>query len=429
MARTYIAASRGLDAVGINPANLALPDDGSATLSILPLGVHIGSNFLNYDLYSTYFTGVETDSGRVGRYLDESDKRRILDAFSSEVGDVSMTVGARLIGLSVELGEIGAFALTVTDELAGSASLPKEFVEFSLYGNPPGSTYDFSNVNVKASWLRAYELSFGTALPKPGFLEWLSGGFGVKLVHGFGYYEIQRFNTTLTTSENGTLIGRVDYLSRNAGVDPSDDAVMAYGLFWNPVGSGYGVDLGIGAGITKFLSVGIAVTDIGSIEWTKHTEITYTDTTLIIDDPAVVQQQNAIDEVLKGKKKSSASFASSLPTTLRVGLALEFQHVPAFKNMPGQMLLALDYNQGMVDAPGETTNPRISLGVEYKPWRWLPIRTGVSFGGTDRMNVAFGFGFRLGFFDLDLASENVNWLFQPNDFAYGSVALGTRFRF
>ena len=36
MARTSVAASRGLDAVGINPANLALPDDGTVTISLVP---------------------------------------------------------------------------------------------------------------------------------------------------------------------------------------------------------------------------------------------------------------------------------------------------------------------------------------------------------------------------------------------------------
>lgn len=84
MGYTAVATSRGLDAVGINPANLAYPDVGSVTISLIPFGVHVGSDFLTLGLYNEYFTGVNTDSGRVGRYLGETDKQRILSAFPED---------------------------------------------------------------------------------------------------------------------------------------------------------------------------------------------------------------------------------------------------------------------------------------------------------------------------------------------------------
>jgi hypothetical protein len=99
MARTFVALSRGLDAVGINPANLALPDTGTLTLSLIPVGVHAGSDFLSYDLYTEYFTGVETDSGRFGRYLSTDDKQKLLDVFPGDVGRTAVEAEARLIGL------------------------------------------------------------------------------------------------------------------------------------------------------------------------------------------------------------------------------------------------------------------------------------------------------------------------------------------
>jgi hypothetical protein len=60
---------------------------------------------------------------------------------------------------------------------------------------------------------------------------------------------------------------------------------------------------------------------------------------------------------------------------------------------------------------------------------FLPIRSGISFGGTDRMNYAFGFGLNFGFFDLDVATENMELLWSPDDFSHASIAVGTRFRF
>ncbi|HTO94863.1 MAG TPA: hypothetical protein VMM80_10805, partial [Bacteroidota bacterium] len=69
MARATTASSRGLDAVGINPANLALPDDAGVEFSLVPVGVGLGSDFLTYGLYNKFFTGVETPTGRVARNL------------------------------------------------------------------------------------------------------------------------------------------------------------------------------------------------------------------------------------------------------------------------------------------------------------------------------------------------------------------------
>ena len=53
----------GLDAIGLNPANLALDDRGSSfTLEIpfLGIGVLAGSDFLNYKIYQDDFTGVDS---------------------------------------------------------------------------------------------------------------------------------------------------------------------------------------------------------------------------------------------------------------------------------------------------------------------------------------------------------------------------------
>jgi hypothetical protein len=71
----------------------------------------------------------------------------------------------------------------------------------------------------------------------------------------------------------------------------------------------------------------------------------------------------------------------------------------------------------------------VSLGVEYRPFTFLPLRAGVAFGGEDRFNLAFGLGFHSSVFDLDLASENLNWIFNTDSFSYASLALGMKIKF
>ncbi len=110
-------------------------------------------------------------------------------------------------------------------------------------------------------------------------------------------------------------------------------------------------------------------------------------------------------------------------------MAVELHKLRGVKKLiMGELLVAVDYNQGLTGTFGSSTNPRVSLGMEYKPWSVLPLRAGVSFGGIEAgVNVAFGVGFHFGVFDLDLASENVEWIFSPSKTAHGSLAMGMRF--
>lgn len=429
MARTFVASSRGLDAVGINPANLAVSDGSTVTFGILPLGVHVGSDFLDYQLYTKYFTGVQTDSGRIGRYLTDQDKQAILNSFTDPLANTTGELEARLLGVTYRIQGFGAGAFTVTDHVGAFANVPRDYLEFLLNGNPIGSSYHFDDTKVQASWTREYALSVGGNL-RIRFLKSLAAGAAVKLIHGFGYYEVQRFNTSLATDEHATLTGSVDFLSRRAGIDPTAARFLdAYKLFPDVAGKGFGFDLSVHGEVNEFLSVGVSVTDIGSIRWNIGTEEKFADTTLVVDDPLNEDQRSTIENVVKGRTRAAGRFSTPLPTTLRMGVALEVDQLPGMGGMPGDLLLELNYNQSLVETPFSSKNPRVSLGVEYKPIPWLPLRSGVSFGGTDHMNLALGVGVSVSVFEFELASENVTWLFVPNSFSRGSVAAGLRFRF
>ena len=429
MARTFVESSRGLDAVGINPANFGVNDSSTFSFTFLPLGGHVGSDFLSYALYTKYFTGVETDSGRVGRYLTEADKKVITNSFSDPMGRTTADVEVTLLGIAYHIKNLGGGAFTVSDHVGAFADIPRDYVEFILNGNPVGSSYQFNGTKLQASWIREYALSFGGSI-RVKFLKSLALGAAAKLIHGFGYYEVQRFNTSLSTDQQATLTGSVDFLSRQAGSDPAQARFLsAYQLFPRVAGKGPGFDLGAHGEVNEFLSYGVSVTDIGSIRWTKGTEEKSADTTIVVDDPLNEAQRSMVEDVVKGKSRSAGSFTTSLPTTLRLGFALDVKRMPEMNFFPGQLLLELDYNQALMETPFSTTTPRVSFGAEYKPMSWLPLRTGVSFGGTDRVNVALGFGVQLAMFEFEFASENVTWLFAPQSFSHGSLAGGMRLSF
>jgi hypothetical protein len=430
MARTFVASSRGLDAVGINPANLAVPDEGTVSLSLIRFGVHVGNDFLNYGMYKDYFTGVETDSGRVGRFLTDADKQNVLKSFPDGVGRIASQIEVRPVGLAVQLGDFGTVALSVTECVMINGMVPRDYAAFLLYGNTPGSVYDFSSTSAYATWMREYALSFGTALPCPAFLNSLSVGASVKLIHGLGYFGIQRFNTRLETGADGILNGKIDVLGRLAGMESfrgTDNA--GFQMFPAPAGTGFGFDLGVASDVSDYMRVGMAVTDIGSVEWTRGVEEMYAVAAIRMDDPLSGAQRDSIEEAVHGETRPGENFSSELPTTFRAGVALELHRVPALKSfLVGEWTLACDYNLGLVDGAGTARLGRFSTGLEFRPWGFLPLRTGVSFGGTDGFTFALGFGLHSGVFDLDFASEHLNFLLKEESLAHGSVAIGMRIR-
>jgi hypothetical protein len=151
------------------------------------------------------------------------------------------------------------------------------------------------------------------------------------------------------------------------------------------------------------------------------------DTSVVVDDPMLGDQRDVIERVLRGAQREGSAFSTSLPTTLRAGVVLDIAELAG--GIAGGLLVAADYHQGLVPGVRSVQAPRGSFGVEFRPWGWLPLRSGISFGGTDRMNVALGLGVELGGFDFAVASENVTWLVSPADFSYGSLSVGTRLRF
>lgn len=429
MGRTFVAAAQGLDAAGVNPAGI-VRDGALIELSLLPFSAHVGTDFIDYDLYTTYFTGEVTKNGRQARLLTQADKERILETFGHGVGTANLDLEARPVGLAIHPVRSFAIAMTVAEEVRIAGAIPRDYADFFLNGNPPGSTFDFNGTDLRAAWTREYALGLSWETSIPGFASAFAIGAAVKLVHGYGYYRIDRFNTTLTTGEDGSLTGDIHFLSTRSGANILENRfVRTYGIAPPVAGSGLGADIGVSARLESFLTVGMSITDIGNIRWTEGTEEAYVDTTIVIDDPFVVQQGDVIERVLRGERRAGVPFTSHLPTTIRLGLLLQVNELPGMEEMPGSLQFAFDYNQGLQETSSSTTTPRFSFGTEYAPVPVIPLRAGVSFGGTDHLNLALGFGLHAGPFSWDIASENVTWLFSPGSFSHISFATGFALRF
>ena len=419
MAGSSVASSRGLDAVGINPANLALPDDGTVTLSLVPVGVGVGSDFMTLGLYNKFFTGVESPTGRIARNLSESDKQELIDAFPGGIGRIGADAEVRPIGLAIRFGKFATFAVTATERVAATAAIPASYAKFLLEGMTPGSSYDFSGATGSAAWTREYALSAGFALPSvPWFMSW-SGGVSVKLIHGFAYASVTRDNTWLAAGTDGVLDGNIDI----AGVTSHSN--LAGSPFPSPAGSGIGVDIGLSAKLNDYAIAGLSVTDVGSMHWDGDVREMYGQGRMHLDDPTNSAQRDSLAHAVTGNTRQGGAFTVGLPTTLRMGVQFELENIHMLKKLLyGEMTAECDYRQGFSDFPGSSRVGILSAGLEYRPWQFFPIRTGVGFGGADHFNYALGFGLKLWMLQIDVASDNIGWLFSHDTFSRGSLGVG-----
>jgi hypothetical protein len=198
--------------------------------------------------------------------------------------------------------------------------------------------------------------------------------------------------------------------------------------FPDPAGKGVGFDIGASMQLSPGLFVAASITDIGNIKWTKNLVQTEGHFEFVMDDPFSEENADSLERAARGENHPGTEFSTPLPTTLRIGAAIQSDEFAPLAKVPGKMLLAFDYNQGLNNALGNTTKPRFSLGLEYRIIPLLPLRTGFSVGGGEGARWAAGFGLDFYFLSLDVGTENFGILFSPKDFQMLSVAAGLRIR-
>lgn len=437
MGKTYLTTSTGVMSVGLNPANLIYKNEGDIELAtVLPLpaiSLRTGTDFMSIEDVNYFFGGVDGKS----RVLSESDKQRLNDLFK-DGGFFFTNVGVKTFGFSyTSEPSIGSFAFSMDDFIGSKFTLPQALVDIAMTGNPVGKTYDFNDASGNAWWIRTYSLSYAREIPelKQDIFDKIGAGITLKMVHGFAYAGIEKANTFIKTGDQNVLTGNADLLmytsfSPDLGVKYDFDSVDAesnVGPFPATAGTGFGFDLGFTAQMDEW-TFALALTDIGSITWDKHAAQFVAKGDLFINDFSDEAQFDTLKERLTGEAYPISSFSTSLASALRLGASYYFNSDE--DDVPGSLLLALDYNQGFNDMPGNSKNPRFSIGADWKPMDYIPyIRTGFSFGGADGFNWAFGLGFDAGLVEFHLATSDMNSMMAPNSAKRISVAFGSRWKF
>ncbi|MGH1364399.1 MAG: DUF5723 family protein [Calditrichia bacterium] len=392
MAFSNPAASRGLQAVGLNPASFALPTSYNFELNLVSASLNASNNSFNRGTYDDYFT--------TGDFLTDTDKNTLLSSIPSTGIEGAMRARVNLMSIYAP-----KFTIGVTAMADGDFVIPKEVAELAFYGNEElGKTYDFSNVDGGA-WA-GMAINFGLAIPlnmdNNKHFKHFSIGANGKYFGGLGYANVENSSGSFANAsfENPVmeLDGRAELLTARGG-------------------SGFGLDIGVVAQSRGNWTHSFSVNNVlGSITWNNQPEIRLYD----ISSDSLTLTVDGIEDslvVTEDTTFAASAFSTRLPLVLDYGTAFQASKSWLFTGRISKGFAGDLYSQGF----------EMSFGSEFSWLSFLPLRAGMSFGGINKMSTAVGVGLNLSFFYIDLGIVN-HGSFLPGTAEGVTISASSRLR-
>ena len=399
-AGTLATQARGDDVIGWNPANLGFSDNPNFSMSfgLIPIVPIPAFRFVNSAVSINWFA----DYLFSGTYLEDDSKNEMLEVFGDEGWDISPLLYAKILGISS-----GNFAFSIGAEFNSSITMPPSVLNFLMFGNKFEEEVSLNEIDGSAQAVIPFSLSYGFPLEIPN-LDFDIGnnylGFGVKLLWGIGYGEIEHFEGGLTTFHDrviGTGSGTAKYSYDGIG--------LAFDLGWA---------LKIGDNITTNVSIQNL---FGFISWKdKNSEMAE----LILD--ANIEPTDDFEKLtdqLEELVQSDTTYSikgvkSDYPTYLIAGF--EYDVSPSVE-------LFLNYRQYFSEEFQFVKTPRISVATKLTPANWFPIRLGVAVGGFEKFQVGIGFGLHAKHYHFDIGMTQTGGIFNS---ARGlGIAIGQKIVF
>jgi hypothetical protein len=388
MAGSNTAVAEGLEYLGGNPATLSVEKSFGFEILLLSARFSMSNNSLSLDDYQKHFTtGDELTGGEIDDLLGGiPDSGLRVDGFA----------GVRAISFCT-----GPFGFGVTGTGKGFASLPKEAIEFTFYGNREIRELEFDQLEGE-SW-SGIALNFSGARVLSGNPQngspFLSAGLNLKYILGLFYAGIEETAGGIETTDQFILADASMLLKTSGG------------------GRGYGADVGMFARVSQRWSLSLHCNNLlGKISWNDANEMTsfqFEADSLNILDEETIELSN------HDTTYSTGSFSMGLPRILNLATA--------FRASPGLVLTAA-WRQGLDNRLGNSTVPGFSLGVEYTPIYFLPLRAGFAFGGNNAFATGLGIGINVGCWSLDIGylNHSFDWFRSAKSI---DLAATTRLRF
>lgn len=404
MGNTYTATTYDLYAIGKNPGLLAKKDDECKLTIIFP-----NLTAQQYGIDNTLKTFDYYTSNRIGKKgivsIDKDKFRLALD----NGGKVFIDGLLGFFSAAYHPNEqIGSIAFSMSDYLTGYLNIPVVALDINYGADIPGGEFTLDDFAFKSWWIRTYEISYSRYLYRdnsiyrgqPGLIKSISAGITAKYVLTYAYSDVAVSASAIYDDASKTLSGTyqarvVHSFSEDLGIinnyNRTDKAPPGF-LNLKPSGKGFGFDLGGAAELKNGWTVGLAVTDLGTIKWKGNAK--ESDFSGFIDISGVIDYEtiDSIAAEINLDREKTENFSTPMPTAVRLGVALQFDEM--FARFNGKLLVGFDYNQGLNNQPSNYTEPRFSLGFEYQPKEKWPYFIGgytVDFLGISRGAIGLGY--------------------------------------
>lgn len=456
-------------AIGINPANLGFRKsfrDPKFTLGVLEANIGMFSGTLNRrELIRTVFTPQNIN-------LSQEEKAEAARRFTNSPFGFNFDV--MLIGVGFYVKKLGGFAISVNDHVQFFSRLNQTASEIVFLGNnapyfrflllsngrviPNAPTLspdvrervvagfiDEQNAQtygqlldgsrLSSNWYREFNFAYGTKIID-GYNFSLHVGGGIRLLRGLALInlvaqdgQLIRNNISMSPTFNmnfgsSTQIANPSFVGLQENVSDFRKVAAA-----TPVGTGLAFDAGIQMTIKRNFYLGIAATNIGSINWTGNA-YNLADSKLreiqgggISTYNLLVTSQNNLR--LAGERAALEwqgvnNINQQLPSVLRMGASYEY-----FRTFH----IGVDVVMPLRETATNIERPIVALGADYRLNRWIKISTGINQDGyqTGKINFPAGVAYTASrrFFEMGVSTRDlVTFFIQPPGGSNVSFSMG-----
>lgn len=418
--------------VGINPANLGFapkheiysystPLSSGSEHSKRPFAFTVGEGGLSLRSDALTRTGMIDlllQRGSAVAFTD-AEKARAANDFAGK--GLRFDAEVMLFGASFQHRTLGGVALSVRERMNGAFVLNNDAAKLMFQGrhsdyfdstalnwkgdtigysrNPKNFSKLFDGTILSMTWLREFALSYGVNVySDSAFAVYV--GATPKFFQSYAYLEAQ--------VQNGDLFARSalsPYFAINYGKATTPSAIAGNALV--PVGKGYGFDVGV---TLKYLdwSFAASLVDYGRIHYNGNV-FSAGDTILNGLGSTGFDSYNLFKEAPKitgegqyFRWQGLMSTSTELPARLHMGVSREQNKRWSY---------GMDYIHPLNNVANAMKEPLLSSGVSWRPYFWLYLGMGLSYGAnmgvavpTSIMTSLFGGRWQIGISTINIAT-------------------------
>ena len=427
--------AQNYQAIGINPANLGRPGEATVAVTVGEAGAGLASRSLNKTLLKhILFDGSQA--------IGPAEKAQLVAGFEGN-NALNVNVDATTLGLAISLPNgLGAVAVSNRQRFGAHLALNHNAADVIVNGKdaasvqpyypssgasgtlpPPLLSNFLDGTAIQLAWTSEYNIAYGVRIIDKTLFK-VSLGAGYRYIQGLGITDIRVSGGSLSAYSALSPVFNVNYGTLAA--NPNFNAQTGSGL--QAVGHGNGYDAGLAFEVGKVLRLGVSATDLGSMTWTGNV-VTASDQKLQRASATGIQTYDVLTEVVNQFKTDQQSFftyqaaqdrTAALPAKLRVGVGVRISSL---------FEAGVDYTAPLNTVAGNLTAPFVGLGLDFKPFGWLRLSSGVSGGAGYGTSLPLGVTLVTSVWEAGFSSRDELGYFSESN-PYYSVAFGfLRFKF